>query len=153
MARAIASCARLELRQLQLPEQVFLQGLAGRIGEFLLPVVVVAAPGRLGGADAVLAPAVIQHLDRRSRAASSGDSSGSGVAGVLQRAAVEALLMAIVHRLEHHVGLEQLADVRLQLQGGQLQEPDRLLQLRGHRQLLTQLELQGGFQHAGTEGP
>ncbi len=59
--------------------------------------------------------------------------------------------MALLHRLQHDVGLEELADMRLQLEGGQLQEPDRLLQLRGHRQLLTQLELQGGFQHAGTE--
>ena len=50
-------------------------------------------------------------------------------------------------RLEHDVGLEQLADVRLQLERGQLQEPDGLLQLRGHGQLLTQLQLQGGFQH------
>jgi len=32
--------------------------------------------------------------------------------------------------LEHHVRLEQLADVCLQLERGQLQEPDRLLQLR-----------------------
>jgi hypothetical protein len=37
--------------------------------------------------------------------------------------------------------------VGLQLQRRQLQEADSLLQLRGHGQLLTQLELQGGFQH------
>ena len=54
---------------------------------------------------------------------------------------------ALVHGLEHHVRLEQLADVGLQLEGGQLQEPDRLLQLRGHGQLLTQLQLQRRFQH------
>ena len=52
-------------------------------------------------------------------------------------------------RLEHDVALEQLADVGLQLERGQLQEADGLLQLRGHRQLLTQLELQGRFQHGG----
>ena len=38
----------------------------------------------------------------------------------------------------------------LKLEGGQLQKSDGLLQLRGHGQLLTQLELQGGFQHGGT---
>jgi hypothetical protein len=39
----------------------------------------------------------------------------------------------------------------LELEGGQLQESDGLLQLRGHGQLLTQPELQGRFQHGGTE--
>ena len=43
--------------------------------------------------------------------------------------------------------LEQLADMRLQLERGQLQESDGLLQLRGHGQLLTQLQLQRRFQH------
>ena len=55
--------------------------------------------------------------------------------------------LGLFHGLEHHVALEQLADVRLELERGQLQKPDRLLQLRGHRQLLTQLQLQRRFQH------
>jgi len=42
---------------------------------------------------------------------------------------------------------EQLADVRLQLDGRQLQQPDGLLQLRCHRQLLAELELQRGLKH------
>jgi hypothetical protein len=35
--------------------------------------------------------------------------------------------------------------MRLEFKRGQLQQPDRLLQLRGHRQLLAQAKLQGGF--------
>jgi hypothetical protein len=42
--------------------------------------------------------------------------------------------------------------VGLELECRQLQKSNRLLQLRGHGQLLTQLELQGGFQHGGTGG-
>ncbi len=38
-------------------------------------------------------------------------------------------------------------NMRLQFEGGQLQQPDGLLQLRRHRQLLAEAELQGGFQH------
>jgi hypothetical protein len=41
--------------------------------------------------------------------------------------------------------------VRLQLERWQLQEPDGLLQLRGHGQLLTQLQLQRRFEHGGCE--
>ena len=50
--------------------------------------------------------------------------------------------LGLFRGLEHDVRLEQLADVRLQLDRRQLQQPDRLLQLRGHGQLLTQLQLQ-----------
>ena len=48
----------------------------------------------------------------------------------------------LVHGLEHHVVFELLADVGLQLESRHLQEADSLLQLRGHRQRLTQLQLQ-----------
>ena len=50
--------------------------------------------------------------------------------------------LGLFHGLEHDVAFEQFADVRLQFERGHLQEADGLLQLRGHRQLLTQLELQ-----------
>ena len=50
--------------------------------------------------------------------------------------------LVFVDRLEHDVAFELLADVRLQLQCRHLQEADRLLQLRGHGELLTQLQLQ-----------
>ena len=65
------------------------------------------------------------------------------IAGASKVAGAVGLLV----RLEHDIAFEQLADVRLQLEGGQLQQPDGLLQLRGHGQRLTQPELQGGFQH------
>ena len=50
--------------------------------------------------------------------------------------------LVLVHGLEHDVALELFADVRLQLQRRHLQEADGLLQLRGHGQCLTQLQLQ-----------
>ena len=57
--------------------------------------------------------------------------------------------LGLLVRLEHDVALEKFADMRLKLERGQLEESDGLLQLRGHRQLLTQPELQRRFQHGG----
>ena len=54
--------------------------------------------------------------------------------------------------LEHHVGLERLQHLRLQLERRQLQQPDGLLQLRRHRQLLAEPELQAGLHHARNRG-
>src|SRR5262249_15911891 len=62
--------------------------------------------------------------------------------GSLERAG----LVGLLDRLQHDVRFEQLADVRLQLESWQLQKANGLLQLRGHGQVLTQLELQGRFQ-------
>ena len=53
---------RAQPRKLQLPQQMLLQGLSGRVGEFLLPVIIVAVPGGIGRSDAVLAPALIENL-------------------------------------------------------------------------------------------
>jgi hypothetical protein len=50
--------------------------------------------------------------------------------------------VVLVHRLEHDVVFELLADMCLQLESRHLQEADSLLQLRGHGQRLTQLQLQ-----------
>ena len=50
--------------------------------------------------------------------------------------------LVLIDGLEHHVAFELFADVRLQLQRRHLQEADGLLQLRGHGELLTQLQLQ-----------
>ena len=58
----------------------------------------------------------------------------------------------LIERLEHDVALERLADVRLQVECGQLQKANRLLELRGHRQLLTQPELQRRFEHREMKG-
>jgi hypothetical protein len=44
--------------------------------------------------------------------------------------------------LEEGVGLEHLLDFLLQLDGRQLQQPDRLLQLRRQRQMLRQAQVQ-----------
>ena len=52
--------------------------------------------------------------------------------------------------LEHEVLVERRLDLRLQLHDRKLQQADRLLELRRHRQLLRQLQLQRRFQHANT---
>jgi hypothetical protein len=65
---------------------------------------------------------------------------GAGAQRLEARRAVGFLL-----GLEHHIGFEQLADVSLQFERGQLQQPDRLLQLRCHCQLLAKAKLQGSF--------
>ena len=50
--------------------------------------------------------------------------------------------------LEHHIGLERLTNVRLQIEGRQLQQPNGLLQLRRHRELLADAKLQTWLQHS-----
>ncbi len=125
---------------------MLLQRLAGGVGELLLPFIVVAVPGGLGRADALLAPTLVQDLygaflgalrDLGLRDFHSLEQTGG---------------LGFFHRFEHHIGLEQLPDMGLELECGQLQKPNCLLQLRGHRQGLTQLELQGRFQHGDTGG-
>ena len=133
---------RCQAGELQLPHQVILQRLTAGVGVFLLALVLVAAPGGFGRSHAVLAPAVVEHFDRALRGALRGPGLLGGGHQHLERAGALGLV-----GLEHHVRLQQLADVRLELERRQLEEPDRLLQLRGHGQLLTQLQLQRGFQH------
>ncbi|MNV38209.1 hypothetical protein D3C71_1297550 [compost metagenome] len=48
--------------------------------------------------------------------------------------------------LEQRVGLERAADFQLQLHAVELEQPDRLQQLRGEVKLLTHLGRHGGFQ-------
>src|SRR5262249_32239571 len=55
--------ARFQLRQLELPEQVLLQRLPGRVCELLLPLVIITIPGCLSGTDALFAPALVYDLD------------------------------------------------------------------------------------------
>ena len=52
-------------------------------------------------------------------------------------------LAVLVGPLQHQVGLEDLFHLCLQLEGGELQQADRLLQLGGHGQVLTESELEG----------
>src|ERR1700683_5393900 len=51
---------RRQARKLKLPQQVFLQGFAGRVGELLLAVVIIAGPRRIRRSDTALAPALVQ---------------------------------------------------------------------------------------------
>ena len=44
--------------------------------------------------------------------------------------------------LEHGIGFERFLNLLLKIEGRQLQQPNGLLQLRGHRQLLAHLELE-----------
>jgi len=50
--------------------------------------------------------------------------------------------------LEPDIGLERLADMGLQVERGQLQQSDRLLQLRRHGELLADAKLQTWLQHS-----
>ena len=145
IARPIDALALLEPRQLQLPQQVLVQRFAALVVEFLLALIVVAVPGRLAGRGGGLVPAVLDDLD-----ASVVGLVGSGwprfLAGfrrfALVRVRAEGLELrrgfGVVVGFEHDIGLEQFADMRLQFERWQLQQPDRLLQLRCHRQLLAQ---------------
>src|ERR1700723_1805101 len=54
---------RPQAPKLKLPQQVFLQGFAGRVGELLLAVVIIAGPRRIRRSDTALAPALVQDLD------------------------------------------------------------------------------------------
>ena len=63
---------------------------------------------------------------------------------LVERGEVDRVVLLL---LEHDVGLERLHHLCLQLEHGQLQQLDGLLQLRGHRKLLTELELQGRLEH------
>jgi len=55
-------------------------------------------------------------------------------------AGLAAGLAFLVH-LQQRIGIEGFLDFGLQFQRGQLQEPDGLLQLGGHGQMLTETEL------------
>ena len=66
------------------------------------------------------------------------------------RARVEALELRLGQRrvflgLEEGVLLHHLLDLLVQFQGRELQQPDRLLQLRRQREMLRQADLQRGF--------
>lgn len=114
--------ARRGAGQHQLPEQVLAQGIG---------------PGGLGQAGIIIGvdPARTRHfLDR-------GVALGRGFVVLHRRLALGfglrldggRLIVAFQQRI---VG-EHLRDFRLELERGQLQQPDRLLQLRGQRQMLA----------------
>ena len=137
--------ARREIGVFELADQMVLQRKGGVVGDFGGTLVVIA-PGIRSGA--ALAPVVFDDFgfddDFRCRLR-------IHALFFRHRMRFERLERAggfvFVHGLEHDVAFELLADVRLQLQRRHLQEADRLLQLWGHRQRLTQLQLQRWLHH------
>ncbi len=135
---------RRQVRELELPPEVVLQRVSGLVGEFRLALAG-ARPGRLGLGRGRLGPLVADLDD---------DVVLGGLAGLRILAAFARQRLerggglAFLLELQQHVALERLLDLRQQLGRGQLQQPDGLLQLRRHRQLLADPELQGRFHHA-----
>ena len=138
--------AWLESRELELPRQVLLQGLCALIGEFL-GAIFVSTPGCLRRTGALFCPRVVGDLDFRGRLRLAHFRCLLGVVGRCRLETAGRSLRHFVQRLEHHVVFERFADVSLEVKRRQLQKADRLLELRGHRQLLTQPELQRRFEH------
>ncbi len=116
------------------------QALAALIGNNGLAIIVARAPGVLRGSDALVVPALLDDLD-----AGLCRLRGRLPAHLGGRQGPEAGRIGLLVLLQHDVGFEGRADVRLQLDGGQLQQAYGLLQLRCHRQRLAQSKLQGGF--------
>ena len=149
------------LGELELLDQLFLQRLRVLVAEVAAPVVI-ARPGGVRGSARLLAPGFVGDLDLGRLGLLLGGRvavelgvlllgrvlllDGTGHVA-LARAFRRRVERKLVLGLEHDVGLEGLADVGLQVERGQLQQPDGLLQLRGHRQLLADAELQTWFQH------
>ena len=145
-----------QLGELQLLDELLLQGLAMLIAE-IAAAVVIARPGRVRR---VRSPARPRPRRRSRPRAPRADRRGGGVAvelGVLlldagtssrsRTASATASERELVLGLEHDVGLERLADMRLQVERGELQQPDGLLQLRRHGELLADAKLQTWLQH------
>ncbi len=49
-------------------------------------------------------------------------------------------VVTVLFTLEHGIGVQRFLDLLLQIEGGKLEEPYGLLQLRCHRQLLAHLQ-------------
>jgi len=147
---------------LQLPQQVLVQALAAGIAEVEAALLAAVAAGGAGldvvvdvvpGAvdrqlvgDVLLAvhlPFAIDLGRRLGRLGSLTRVALPRLALVLPFASglVGVLFLALFGRLEHDVRLQRLLDLGLQLERGELQQADRLLQLRRHRQMLAEAEL------------
>ncbi len=141
--------ARIEAADLELPDQVLVQVAVAVVGEFERAIVVVlgsAVARRRGG----LGPRVLHlHHDFVGLRAV-GLAVVSVFAGgrrLVERREVDLFFLL---GLQHHVAFEGFLELRLEFEHGELQQPDRLLQLGRHRQLLAELELQGRLQHRAT---
>lgn len=140
-----------QVAQMQLPEQVVLQALVLAVGGILQRVAVVQAAWARGGlVDVVPATVGAQLLGDHVIASRVGlHAIPVDPFAPFLRALGRGLLALVLHLLEHGVAFQRLLDLRLQLQRGKLQQTDRLLQLRGHRQRLPQLQIKPGLQHRG----
>ena len=135
--------ARIELAHLELPDQVLVQVAFAFVAELEGAVVVVlraaVARGRRGFRPRVL------HLDddlvRFLALAVIVVAAAFALALAFRRRLVEGtqVELLVLLGLEHDVRLEGFLNLGLELEHGQLQQPDGLLELRRHRQLLTEL--------------
>src|SRR5690606_15863302 len=149
---ADSSVPFVEPRHLELPHEMFLKGLAARRRE-ILRFVAVPGPRRFGWTrDVRLAPigivdqidflVAIDYLRIRLR------RRLIGFEFRLECRIARLQASCFVLRLEHDVRFERLADLRLQLEYRKLQQANRLLELRRHRELLAEFELQGWLEHS-----
>ncbi|MNF71298.1 hypothetical protein D3C84_532450 [compost metagenome] len=140
--------------QVQLPQQVALQALAGRCAGGEVPLVVIVAgqaagaglvnvfPGGIDGefvGDALVPVAFLEVIDGRCTLLVGGflDIGVGLLFGVVGQGVGIVEVVAFFLAFEHRIGLQGLLDFLLQVQGRQLEQADGLLQLRCHRQLLA----------------
>ena len=125
---------------------MLLQGLSTLIGEFLWAR---SSPlqGVSDGPVALFRPGIVGDLDFRCRLGLAHLRRLLGLSVVSHLETAGRSFRHFVQRLEHYVAFETLRGCGLQVECGQLQKADRLLELRGHRQLPTQPELQRRFEH------
>ncbi len=148
---------RGKLGQFQLFDQLLLQGLAVLIAE-IAAAIVIAGIVSVGGAAGLFAPGLIGdlHLGGFALIRRRADAIQFGIFLIEPNRQFFALARRIRRlrlflALQHHVGLEGLADMRLQVERRKLQQSNRLLQLRRHGQLLTDAKLQTWLQHISFE--
>ena len=55
------------------------------------------------------------------------------------------LALGLVGVFEHEIGIQRVLNLLPEFQNGQLQQADRLLQLRRHGQMVTETELDRGL--------
>ncbi len=135
-------------RELELPQEVVAQRAARFVGELELALAG-TGPGRLGFRSARLGP-VVADLDHGFGGFAAPLVAVLGRRGrrLARRCIERPGRFEVLVRLEHHVGLERLQHLGLQFDRRQLQQADGLLQLRRHRQLLPDPELEAGLHHA-----
>jgi hypothetical protein len=144
-----------KIGEFELFDELFLQRLSVLVAE-VAAAVIIARPRSVRGSAGLFAPGLVRDLHFGFFTL----FGGGGIAVELGILLVDRSLFALAHdirlriqgefilRLEHHVGLERLPDVRLQIERGQLQQPDGLLQLRRHGELLANAKLQTWLQHS-----